>query len=316
MTSILDAVISLGIDGEQRGDEYVAPCPAHAERTGHPDHDPSWSINLEKGVFWCFSCHWKGTFGSLLSFMVGDEEAKNWEVAVAKDAATPADMNVLSRTLKHLEENRYIPPGRPVGFPEASLSVFTDPPDWAIHKRRVSLEACEQMGARWDSRRDQWALVIRDDVGNIIGWQYKSDRGPKEFSNYPAGMSKGHCLFGYHYIKNHLIDARSLVVVESPLDAVRFWGLGVPAVAICGSLLSNAQIALLKEFWVTIVPDNDTAGKTLRAQAMDVLDRLYVFDYTGLPAGVNDPGDLKDSILNARVLAAKSSLLLQMESYH
>ena len=50
---VLTTIESLGIDGDVRGNELIAACPAHKERTGRPDNDPSWSINLDKGMHHC-----------------------------------------------------------------------------------------------------------------------------------------------------------------------------------------------------------------------------------------------------------------------
>ena len=39
------------------GDEIKAHCPAHLERKGREDTNPSWYINADTGVHNCFSCH-------------------------------------------------------------------------------------------------------------------------------------------------------------------------------------------------------------------------------------------------------------------
>lgn len=51
--TVLRTIERLGIDGDVRGNELIAACPAHKERTGRPDNDPSWSINLDKGMHHC-----------------------------------------------------------------------------------------------------------------------------------------------------------------------------------------------------------------------------------------------------------------------
>ena len=42
------------------GYEIQAKCPAHVERTGHEDHNPSWWFNSDTGAHICFSCQFKG----------------------------------------------------------------------------------------------------------------------------------------------------------------------------------------------------------------------------------------------------------------
>ena len=50
-----------------RGDEIQAECPAHEERTGHKDRNPSFYINADTGAFICFSCGWKGSLYTLVT---------------------------------------------------------------------------------------------------------------------------------------------------------------------------------------------------------------------------------------------------------
>lgn len=38
---------------KEDGDERWALCPGHKKRTGHEDHDPSWSINVRTGAHYC-----------------------------------------------------------------------------------------------------------------------------------------------------------------------------------------------------------------------------------------------------------------------
>ena len=45
---------------------FIGRCPMHEQRTGKPDHHPSWSINRYTYVHSCFSCGYKGTLHGLL----------------------------------------------------------------------------------------------------------------------------------------------------------------------------------------------------------------------------------------------------------
>src|SRR5690606_17906317 len=74
------------------------------------------------------------------------------------------------------------------------------------------------------------------------------------------GMSKGNYLFGLDHLP---FDAREIVLVEGPLDAMWLYQHGYPGVAILGSSLSQAQVEIIKRrFWrVTIAFDGDRAGR-------------------------------------------------------
>jgi hypothetical protein len=59
-TRLLDLMASLGIELRTAGGEYMGLCPFH------DDHDPSLSVNAEKGVWHCFGCGKSGNYHSFL----------------------------------------------------------------------------------------------------------------------------------------------------------------------------------------------------------------------------------------------------------
>jgi len=119
--------------------------------------------------------------------------------------------------------------------------------------------------------------------------------------NHPSGMEKSKTLFGLHLFKNE----SQITLVESPLDAVRFYNVGVPAVSSFGASISTEQVDLMaRNFRIVILAlDDDPAGRRsneiihrmLKKRGCVVLD----FDYKGL--GVKDPGDVESDtdLLNA-----------------
>ena len=307
MPDILDTLQSLGIDGNVRGDEYFAPCPAHKERTGSPDEHPSWSINLNEGIFYCFSCQYRGTLSVLIRDMVGEEAAKDWDIESPRIAP-----NVLMKRLREVRNAISVRPPTTQGFPEAALDVFMAPPEWALSIRNIEAGPAKDMGVLWDGRQDRWVLVVRDTYANIIGWQIKSEKGPKVFRNWPAGMHKGTSLFGYHFVKDY-VSSDPLVVVESPLDAVRVWGLGMPAVASYGSRLSSSQLDLLKYHRVIAFPDNDAAGLQMRSQLDSSLKGVRHVDWSDFPPGA-DPGDLTSKDILSLVSESRSTLANKVQA--
>ena len=69
---MIETLSLLGIEvSETRGSEIQARCPAHVQRTGHEDRNPSWWINADTGAHICFSCQFKGGLQSLVSYMRG-----------------------------------------------------------------------------------------------------------------------------------------------------------------------------------------------------------------------------------------------------
>jgi 5S rRNA maturation endonuclease (ribonuclease M5) len=242
-----DTLTRLGIEYySERGDEVQAACPAHKDRTGHEDRNPSFYINADSGAFICFSCQWKGNVYTLVNYIHGDVDANIW---LNEGGGLSLRMERITRVVPNIQEQTHIT--------ESMLSAFTLPPEEALKSRGLTKRAAEEFELSWDERNKNWIIPIRDVVTNkLLGWQEKGyDR--RYFRNYPTGVQKSQALFGYgQYISGDMI------VVESPLDVVRLASLGFTGgVATYGALVSSAQFNLIRGGErVVIAMDNDEAG--------------------------------------------------------
>lgn len=299
--NVIKTIESLGIDGDVRGNELVAACPAHKDRTGKPDNDPSWSINLDKGVHHCFSCGWKGSLKSLVKYMTGEDLLDEVDLrpgAMADVLSSLQDVDV--------EAQRY-GSYRKV-LPENSLAVFTEPPEDALRDRKVSGAACRDLGALWDHRSDSWILTIRDSQDCLLGWQVKSTRN-KSFRNFPPGVPKRESLFGFSTARR----SDFVVVVESPLDAVYLASYKVPAVATYGASVSLQQSRLLSMQWGLVISafDNDAAGRKATKMLINSPSaiNLCVMQYTD---ETKDPGEMPIRALLHQIRTAPSPFVLDL----
>ena len=50
-------------------ENIMAICPFHRKRDGSEETSPSFSMSLTKGVYYCHSCHERGTFKKFLTQM-------------------------------------------------------------------------------------------------------------------------------------------------------------------------------------------------------------------------------------------------------
>ena len=288
----------------QRGVEVNGLCPMHKKRTGKEDQHPSWWINSETGVHICFSCGYKGNIYTLVADVKGISyfDAQDY---IGESAEVPLDS--LMRRIKDLPE--YIQPEEPViAMSEARLAVYTIPPDIELKKRFLTRDAVVMHGVLWDTKNEAWILPIRDaDTGALLGWQEKGARG-RFFKNQPAGVKKSKTVFGVQ-----LLDStKELIVVESPLDAVRLTGLGHNAISSFGAILSEEQAKIMRRASKIIAAfDNDKAGHTANEQVR-VLARkygmdLYYFNYRGID--VKDVGDMTEAEIEHGIKTAKTSIL-------
>ncbi|MFI6512956.1 toprim domain-containing protein [Streptosporangium sp. NPDC050855] len=284
--------LKIEVTGEALG-EVSARCPAHFERLGHEDRDPSFSVNASSGKFNCFSCGFSGRFPDLAAYMLGVEHGQ--AVAWIRSQGTVA-------AVARMYEEREPEPER-IKVSEAALALYVDPPSEELAKRGMSLAAAQKFGILWDAKHSAWITPIRDQRGKLLGWQTKSQGYVR---NRPYGVKKSETVFGYHVAR---AAPGTAVLIESPLDCGVLATHGVEhPVSTFGAKVSAPQIALLSAFRRVIIwLDNDDAGWRAAQYVARELHKRYVavsvVTYQGLPAGC-DPGGYKDDDGNTVLLTS------------
>jgi len=270
------SLLRLGIESTQRRSELLATCPMHKYRVGKEDSNPSWSINSETGAHHCFSCGYKGNILTLISDLLeyGDlDKAKQW-----LRSNIDVDWNLLSKQLEEAKKT-YIHLPKLVPMSEARLAIFSDAPSWALKDRGLSPEACSTYGIRWRDSDSTWVLPIRSLDGRLLGWQEKGHLS-RRFLNRPPGIPKSKTLFGITSW-----EPGQMIVVESPLDAVKLKSLGIPGgVATCGAIISSEQLEIMRQADTLILAmDNDSSGNKANKFLLDSFRKLgmegWFFNY-------------------------------------
>lgn len=237
----------LGIEYRDVGGELQALCP----NKEHDDHSPSWSINTESGLHHCFACGYKGNLRSLYADFGYGKPDTSYQAA--------DDKFRVNRSLDVPKPDDDEAP-RPVS--ESVMALFEQVPIDVLEERSLSRASADLYSVGWDPKTESWILPFYSSDLVFMGYQSKSRTG-KVFRNYPRGISKASTLFGIRA----LAAEGEVVVVESPLDAVRLYGLGYPALAVCGSSLSDQQLTLLQRYdSVVFAMDNDEAGRKEHAR--------------------------------------------------
>lgn len=256
-----------------RGDEINGHCPAHLERTGKEDRNPSWFINADTGQHICFSCKFKGGLYALISYVEGIEfeKAKEW---------MGSSGNLLSRFERVTADKKPVLIDELTNVTESMLAAFVDPPEDALLSRGLTSNAARAYELLWDPREGNWITPIRDPLTErLLGWQEKGYLR-RYFNNRPAKIKKSLSLFGYsQYVTG------SMIVVESPLDVVRLASLGITGgVSTYGSAVSTAQFNLIRGAErIVFAMDNDQAGKQSSRELFFMCKEMGVdawfFDY-------------------------------------
>lgn len=269
--------------------EITALCPMHMQRTGKPDSHPSFSINKITFAFQCFSCGYKGSSLSSLLIDVTGHAPADLDIQV-KESALQRQWQTFSADPLGQTATKIAPQ-----LTEFHLKkVLRDVPDRFLQRRRLLRSAVDAYQVRFDATTKQVVMPIRTPDGVLLGAQY---RQVGSVLTLPAEVPKSSTLFGHTVVSDH----DHVALVESPLDAVRLYGIGVPAVSSLGAWISAEQIRLLARTFGTVylALDNDRTGIEASAQAAQALRRqgcaVVPWNYAGLvddegrPA--KDPGD-------------------------
>lgn len=284
--TVVNVVTDLGITTIEQGDELWGQCPQHKERTGKEDRNPSWSINKETGAHFCFSCGYKGSLHNLVRDLRGDDAVKQLAADIQTGNRT-GEVDTKSnrhRSTDWLNKHRVIRETSAVQ--DSDLYTYTLPPQDALDSRGIASHAAVTYKVLWDKEDESWILPFYTPGNGLIGWQRKARDG-RFFHNEPTSMAKSSTLFGYHAV----MAALMIVVVESPLDAVRLYTLGYPAMAIAGSRTSKTQEQLLSGFdRVVFALDNDTAGINESKRLYRTMPNALFAEYPS--KSYKDPGDM------------------------
>jgi len=154
-------------------------------------------------------------------------------------------------------------------------------PERLLALRWLKRDAIDRYQVRWDADTRQWVLPLWDTRGTLLGAQY---RQKGSVFTLPEGMEKSQTFFGYPQVK----EFDYAVLVESPLDAVRLFGLGIPAFSTLGAWVHQEQVRIMARLfsYVVLALDNDQAGHDAGEVVTPMLKRagcpVVKWDYTGL----------------------------------
>lgn len=268
--------------------EITGKCPVHLRVVGKEDRSPSWSMNATSGLWICFSCGARGTLSSLLYELCGDTAASAQQFLINAGA-----------------ERLYAPKKQEVAQPQLRTDAFFGfdrVSDKRCATKDLDPDLVYRYGVRWNPNNRSWAIPIISPMGQLMGWQEKKTDWVR---NFPVGVEKAKTLFGAERFRN-----RTAILVESPLDVVRFaMVFSKPqAVASFGAQVSKEQMNLLTHMADTVIiaMDNDVAGIESSKKLYKFMGRprkgLKWWNYQGTSA--KDIGDMTDDEIEAGLTTA------------
>jgi DNA primase len=281
------------VERKGRGDQYMAICPFHREKT------PSLSISDSKGVYYCFGCQARGNAISFLrdhnglSFRESMEflsrragieipqDDEDVEESKKRRRAEEAYLNVMRTAMQFYEDQLWGEKGKPArdylesrGIDEETAKRFHlgyAPPGWSnlideAARKQMSGRLLERAGlaierdrsGHYDRFRDRVMFPVLDVSGRCLAFSGRALEAdnPAKYINSPETRfyTKGRHLFGLQAARKAIRREDELVLVEGNFDVVSLHAQGIDnVVAPLGTALTEEQCHLVLRFTERVV---------------------------------------------------------------
>jgi len=281
-TSNIVEVIEGYVPLKQTGKYYRALCPFHTEKT------PSFTVNPERQIFYCFGC---GEGGDVFRFLMR-REGFSFPDAVRHlaeragipipERGRPREEGVLKLfelqrlACDHFRKTLKGPEGKAAREYLSQRGVGSEAverfqlgyalAEWdglvreitrlGLTPRQVEAAglALPRQGGRgyYDRFRDRLMIPICDSTGKIVGFGGRAlgEQQPKYINSPETPVyKKGVHLYGLHLASRAIRETRVALVVEGYFDAISLHSAGFPqTVASLGTALTADQVALLRRY--------------------------------------------------------------------
>ena len=269
----------------------------------HKDNKPSLGINLDKGIYHCFSCNRSGSITSLYYDLTGNNFYKVYNIATDSFSSFAkkeysfnynSDSNIEKKTIYlNFDKSKLLPI-------ENNRSCVT-----YLHKRGIPIELAKSYGFKYakDLQINTTRFVNRLCIPIFEDGQLTSIEG--RMLGQPINDTDRKVLYPKNTSVSTLFDIDNLDFNEDLYACEGLMDLFVlktcsyfnNSTSIFGASLSNRQISLIarcnKRF--VYIPDSDEAGfKTVEQLSKCGLPNIYILplpeEVNGLP--IKDIGDL------------------------
>ena len=282
-----------------RGNKLQACSPFRNER------HPSFAVNLDNGL-WVDSGAddegmRKGNFITLLAFFRNESYNETSEHLFEKYLHILDDVEGIKLSLDLdlvtvIEQDKY--------------RDLVNKPSEYLKGRGISEEMQRYFNTGVGTKSDCVALPWHDKNGRIINVKYRST-ATKEFWYSRGGQPVKNHIYGLFVIRQYNI--KTVWVVESEIDCLYLWSVGIPSIAFGGASMSDAQYNLLRSCGVEkliIATDNDTVGdrfaNVIAEEFLGIME-IYRFEF---PENIKDVNELKpQDIINGTINKFKIQFL-------
>ena len=317
------SIVSEYVTLQRKGSKHWGLCPFHGEKT------PSFSVDQEKQMYYCFGCH---AGGNVITFVMAMERMEFPEAV--KHLAERAHMPIpetaqedngprkdrdrlyaaLVEAAKFYNRTLYTPDGAQAleylhgrGLRDNVIRRFglgSTAKGWqSLHRYLKELGFTDQEmidanlilergGKVFDTFRDRVMFPIFDPRGRVIafGGRVMGDGQPKYLNSSDTPVfNKRKNAYGLNFLKGG--KREYIRLVEGYMDVVSLYQHGVDGcIATLGTALTNEQIRLMKRYAPQVLITYDGDGAGQRA----IMRGLDLFEQENVPVRVTVVPDKMD----------------------
>ena len=240
------------------GDDIVTQCPFHG---GGQERNPSFGIcnnraNPQYGKYHCFACGAKGSIIDLINRLNNKSIDDTYGIEVAQSVGSVEitdernQIRILPRNEQKVVES--VSPYELAYYRETHSDYLTG--------RHILPVIQDAFDCGYDPENQSVTFPVRRIDGSTSFIVRRAVN--LKWYHYPAGVKKP--VYGIYELSRLLPNTKSVIIVESIINALTLWGMQLPAVALLGTG-SREQIEYLNSTdirnWILAL-DGDVAGRT------------------------------------------------------
>lgn len=276
---------------QRNGSEVKAECPFKELHQAQTDKNPSLTVNLTKGVYYCNSCKSKGNIHTMYMSLYGKTNEQAWfDLGDGLNIPRP-------------DGTKPTRPAIEIGLVTSyhkALMALTGPMRKMLHERRGLVDkTLEDMQLGWDGER--LTIPIYDEYNDLVNfrlYKWNSDDDKYKVLNYTdeCGNKYGEVrIFGIDRVVDTNIDY--VVWSEGEMDRICSEQHGFPTAC------PTSGAGTWKPEWtklfrnkkrVYLAQDNDEAGQIATKRLCEKLYRVVDVYIIKWPAGFPVKGDITD----------------------
>jgi DNA primase len=256
----------LQVAGDSGDGNLTVHCPFVQDHRNE-DKSPSMRVSVTKGLYYCHGCGAKGTFEQLAVFLHvtlkatvprPDDMMKQLQAIRASDQAGTNTKSARMRQSRLPESYNDQFTGRGVNGPSKAHRLRRT---YWVTQRGLTPEVVDFFGLGYDAVQQSATVPLRDLQGNLMGVirrRLLPSARPRYV--YPKGFRISAQLWGAHAARSQ----QKIAVCEGSIDALAMWSVGIPAVALLGSHISDEQVQVLVKLncqTIVVMTDRDAEGR-------------------------------------------------------